>query len=178
VARRILLAFLMVLGLTVPTSSQMETSESIHARLLELEEKIDKLKTGSPDYEFALQLHLATLRQYEDAWRAEQEARRAKAEAWFAASMRLEHSPSYRISPGDNLLVTVSDIGSTVMVDRDGKILPASITLPPGSLMITDPYSIQAAGLTPGELRGIIADRLAGPMVSVSVIPYRKNVRP
>jgi len=167
VARRILLAFLMVLGLTVPTSSQMETSESIHARLLELEEKIDKLKTGSPDYEFALQLHLATLRQYEDAWRAEQEARRAKAEAWFAASMRLEHSPSYRISPGDNLLVTVSDIGSTVMVDRDGK-----------SLMITDPYSIQAAGLTPGELRGIIADRLAGPMVSVSVIPYRKNVRP
>jgi len=76
----------------------METPESIHARLLELEEKIDKLQAGSPDYEFALQLHLAMLGQYETAWRAEQEARHANADR-LMANLWFEHSPSYRFSP-------------------------------------------------------------------------------
>lgn len=130
--RRILVGFLIVLGLAVPASSQVELSE---------------------------------------------EARRANFDR-LVANMWFEHSPDYRITPGDNLFVTVSGFGSNVMVDGYGNIRPSWITLPPGSFMITDPYTIQAAGLTPWQLRSLIAERITDPTVSVSVTPYRRNVCP
>jgi polysaccharide export outer membrane protein len=92
------------------------------------------------------------------------EVKGAKSEATLTAASRAGEDPAYKIGPQDLLKIDVwkeEQLTRTVPVRPDGKI-----TLP----LLND---VQAAGLTPMELAGVISDQLKkyinNPKVTVSV---------
>src|SRR6267142_3283105 len=93
-----------------------------------------------------------------------EEVKGAKSDARLTAASRAGEDPAYKIGPQDLLKIDVwkeEQLTRTVPVRPDGKI-----TLP----LLND---VQAAGLTPMELAGIISDQLKkyinNPQVTVSV---------
>jgi polysaccharide export outer membrane protein len=93
-----------------------------------------------------------------------EEAKGARSEARLTEASRAVGDPAYKIGPQDLLKIDVwkeEQLTRTVPVRPDGKI-----TLP----LLND---IQAAGLTPMELAGVISDQLKkyinNPQVTVSV---------
>src|SRR6266446_5098913 len=93
-----------------------------------------------------------------------EEVKGAKSDARLTAASRTGEDPAYKIGPQDLLKIDVwkeEQLTRTVPVRPDGKI-----TLP----LLND---VQAAGLTPMELAGVISDQLKkyinNPQVSVSV---------
>jgi polysaccharide biosynthesis/export protein len=93
-----------------------------------------------------------------------EEAKGARSEARLTAASRAAEDPAYKIGPQDLLKIDVwkeEQLTRTVPVRPDGKI-----TLP----LLND---VQAAGLTPMELAGVIGDQLRkyinSPQVTVSV---------
>jgi polysaccharide export outer membrane protein len=94
----------------------------------------------------------------------QEEAKGAKSQTPATTAQRAAEDPAYRIGPQDVLKIDVwkeEQLTRTVPVRPDGKI-----TLP----LLND---VQAVGLTPMELAGIISDQLKkyinGPQVTVSV---------
>jgi len=93
-----------------------------------------------------------------------EEVKGAKSDARLTAASRAGEDPAYKIGPQDLLKIDVwkeEQLTRTVPVRPDGKI-----TLP----LLND---VQAAGLTPMELAGVISDQLKkyinNPQVTVSV---------
>jgi polysaccharide export outer membrane protein len=93
-----------------------------------------------------------------------EEVRGAKVDTGLTAASRAGEDPAYKIGPQDLLKIDVwkeEQLTRTVPVRPDGKI-----TLP----LLND---VQAAGLTPMELAGVISDQLkkyiTNPQVTVSV---------
>jgi len=93
-----------------------------------------------------------------------EEVKGAKSDARLTAASRVGEDPAYKIGPQDLLKIDVwkeEQLTRTVPVRPDGKI-----TLP----LLND---VQAAGLTPMELAGVISDQLKkyinNPQVTVSV---------
>jgi polysaccharide export outer membrane protein len=93
-----------------------------------------------------------------------EEVKGAKGEAKLTAASRAGEDPAYKIGPQDLLRIDIwkeEQLTRTVPVRPDGKI-----TLP----LLND---VQAAGLTPMELAGVISDQLKkyvnNPQVTVSV---------
>src|SRR5213593_1041240 len=93
-----------------------------------------------------------------------EEVKGAKSDARLTAASRAGEDPAYKIGPQDLLKIDVwkeEQLTRTVPVRPDGKI-----TLP----LLND---VQAAGLTPMELAGVISEELkkfvTNPQVTVSV---------
>jgi len=188
--RRVLLGLLMFLGLTTAGShpTATDTAEFFHNRLIELEEKLARLKVGSADYEPTLRVHLTMLRQYEAEVRKLRQPPEQRPE-WVRMQelIRIKSSSSYRIVPSDMLMISgpmeAIDLSSMnpmspvmVTVRPDGMIYVPRI-VPYGTIahpVIRGPSAILAAGLTPLELQGVIASKLwvvqSNEMITVRVI--------